>query len=43
MGSLRQSRLDNRTTLETIVCLSKLPDTTVEVEIDMEELEVTAG
>ena len=29
--------------VETIVCLSKLPDTTVEVEIDMEELEETAG
>ena len=29
--------------VETIVLLSKLPDTTVEVEIDMEELEETAG
>ena len=29
--------------VETVVLLSKLPDTTVEVEIDMEELEETAG
>ena len=29
--------------VETIVLLSKLPDTTVEVEIDMDELEETAG
>jgi 23S rRNA (uracil1939-C5)-methyltransferase len=29
--------------VETIVLLSKLPDTTVDVEIDMEELEETAG